>query len=366
MVAVSVSRISTLAIGSDNVVKITEMGYVTELLYSSYRNSFQRILKIDKDHYYVLGPDGQPVGDMKEFVHWETRAASANSLRKTFRALRNIINANVVDVDACRFVTLTYRQDDGPMRDVDRLYRDFKIYHKRLLRWCAKNGYGKPEYINTVEPQGSGAWHCHVLYFWEGKAPYLPPDVISQLWGQGFVTVRALRSAIGKACDNVGAYLTAYLGDLDIDAALEARMDVTQFDLKEAEVEGKSKYFLKGARLYLYPPGMSIYRCSRGVKRPVEIEMSYEEAKRKVSGATLTFQSNLRINLGNGMSNTISKRYYNSSMEPCQSFVAGYRVNDLTGEILEDLIPGRFEDDPSEVSFVPFVELQEEDPDCPW
>lgn len=364
----AVDRISSFAIADNNIVKLTEMGHVTELLYMSHRNSFQRILKLDKDHYVVLGPDGQPASDVKEFIHWESRAASANSLRKTFRRLRNIINANVIDVDFCRFVTLTYRQDDGPMRDSDRLYHDFDRYNKRFKRWCIKNGYDIPEYINTVEPQGSGAWHCHVLYFWPSKAPYLPPDVMADLWGQGFVTVRALRSQLGKSCDNVGAYLTAYLGDLDIESAVQASMDVTLYEVKEVqdEQEHKSKYYLKGARLYLYPPGMSIYRCSRGIKRPVETDMSYENAKRKVSGSALTFQSNLRIQLEGGVSNTISKRYYNSSVGSCQSVISGFRVDDSTGEILEDVEAGRYCPEMPVVDFHRFEELEGPDGDFPW
>ena len=76
-------------------------------------------------------------------------------------------------------------------------------------------------------------------------------------------------------------------------------MDITQFQVKEGE-KGK---FLKGARLWLYPPGY----VNLSVQSRCETKCSYSEAKRKVSAATLTFQSNLRVDCTGYKSNTISK-----------------------------------------------------------
>lgn len=336
----AVEHISSFPIGDVDKVKVTEMGHVVEVLYLSFRNSKASIRKLDKDHYIIIGPDGEQIGDVKEFNHFENRAASVNSLRQTFRALRNLINSNVTDVDNVRFITLTYRQDNGePMTDSVRLLKDFERFNKKFRRYCEKQGLGRPEYINVVEPQGSGAWHCHVLFLWQEKAPYLPNALIREMWGQGFVTVRSLRDKLGRACDNVGAYLTAYLGDLDIESAVRERMDITHFEVKTVsdDEEGEDKYFLKGARLYLYPPGMNIFRASRGVKRPIEEELLYNHAKEKVSAATLTFQTNMRVKC-NGKSLTVSKRYYNTSITGRQGISEGMRYDLETGEVLEELL----------------------------
>lgn len=366
------SKVETIAISDHQTVKVTEMGNVIELLYVSFANTQVRIRKLDKDHYILVDPQGNEIGDVKEFNHYESRADSVVNLRETFRRLRSIINANVIDIDLVRFVTLTYAQPDGePMTDPDRLYHDFEKFFKRLRRWLEKQGYDRPEYINVVEPQGSGSWHCHVLMFWDEKAPYLPNDKVREMWGQGFVTIKSLRNHLGKACDNVGAYLTAYLGDLDIESALTERMDITKFTVKEGE---KGKKFLKGARLWLYPPGMSIYRCSRGVKRPIETKCSYEEAKRKVSAATLTFQSNLRVDLGD-KSNTISKRYYNTAAKSSQVVEDGFRYDSDTGEVLEVLDSRLVPDNPvlkSETKTQAWIRRNarpltpEERLECPW
>ena len=103
-----------------------------------------------------------------------------------------------------RWITLTYAEN---MTDTDRLYFDFKDFNKRFQYYCKINGYSKPEYIVMMEPQGRGAWHCHLLYIWDCKAPYVANKTLRDLWGHGFVKIKKLDN-----CDNVGAYLTAYLG----------------------------------------------------------------------------------------------------------------------------------------------------------
>ena len=75
----------------------------------------------------------------------------------------------------------------------------------------------------------------------------------------------------------------------------------------------KKKKFVKGGRLFLYPPGMNIIRTSRGVKRPQVEYMSREQAQKKVSSAKETFSCAFEIVSDDGqIVNRISKAYYNS------------------------------------------------------
>jgi len=86
--------------------------------------------------------------------------------------------------------------------------------------------------------------------------------------------------------------------------------------LKEIEVleDGKkvSKSVLKGGRLHLYPPKFNLYRCSKGIKKPI---VNYEEefqAQKKISAATLTFERTIKItDTNSSYDNTINYRYYN-------------------------------------------------------
>lgn len=136
-----------------------------------------------------------------------------------------------------------------------------------------------------MEPQGRGAWHAHLLYIWESKAPFIPNEKFRELWGHGFVKIKKLQDV-----DNVGAYLTAYLGDMEITEAFQS--DPYRFahsgklNLKEVEVlndDGSvvKKQIIKGARLDMYPAGFKMIRHSKGVKEPIEELVTQEMAQKK-------------------------------------------------------------------------------------
>ena len=96
-------------------------------------------------------------------------------------------------------------------------------------------------------------------------------------------------------------YLTAYLTDLDLNEDME-------------RLTGKkvAKAIVKGARLKLYPKGVRIYRCSRGIKRPITYKTTEEEAQKIVSNSTLVYEKTLRIaNCEDKTINIINYRNYN-------------------------------------------------------
>lgn len=268
-------------------VKVTEMGNVIEVQYMSRRNCKQTIQMLKGGEQFVICA----TGEIKDIEHHNTRKDNKKGLYKTFANARAVINANVTDVSKVRWCTLTYAEN---MTDPKRLYEDFHNFNKRFQYYCKGKGYSKPEYIVMMEPQGRGAWHAHLLYIWQDqKAPYISNQDFRELWGHGFVRIKKLDNV-----DNVGAYLTAYLGDMEID-----EMDVSKAVGKQCKVvevedeDGKKvkKAIVKGARLDLYPANFNMLRCSRGVKRPVAEMMSQEEASKKVSAATKTFESAIKL-----------------------------------------------------------------------
>lgn len=284
-------------------VKVTTMGNVIETQYMSKRNKRQTVQMLKGgDQMLVLS-----TGDIIDVQHHETRAENTVGLRKTFAKMRGIINTNVVDVTKVRWCTLTYAEN---MTDTDKLYTDFRDFNKRFQRYCKKQGYSKPEYIVMMEPQARGAWHAHLLYIWEDmKAPYIPNKTFADLWGHGFVRIKKLDDV-----DNVGAYLTAYLGDMDVKEA-GARKGKDQ-KIKEVSIteNGKTvkKSIIKGGRLHLYPANFNMLRYSKGIKKPKQEMMSQEQAKRKVLGATKTFQSVVRLSdPHNDFETIILKEQYN-------------------------------------------------------
>lgn len=294
-------------VSCEEIVRVKEMGNVIELMFQEKRNTENVIKKISANEYIDTR-----TGEIKEFVHIENRSQAINDVRKSLGRLRDYINTNVVDVECCKWVTLTYKEN---MTDAKRLYEDFKKFNMRMRY----KGF-KYEYIVAMEPQGRGAWHAHVLMIFDCKAPYIDNDFMSKTWGNGFTSTKNL----DKDIDNLGAYLTAYLGDMELNEASEKiglfnLMDKNgkiNYEVKEVEVvEGDkkvSKAMLKGLRMVLYPPKFNIYRCSRGIKKP---EISYEKeknAQKKISGATLTFERTIKLDdPDSDYSNIINYRYYN-------------------------------------------------------
>lgn len=272
-------------------VKVTEMGNVIEVQYMSRRNCKQTIQMLKGGEQFVICA----TGEIKDVEHHKTRKDNKKGLYKTFANARAVINANVTDVSKVRWCTLTYAEN---MKDPKRLYTDFQQFNQRFQYYCKKKGYSKPEYIVMMEPQGRGAWHAHLLYIWQDmKAPFIPNDEFRELWGHGFVRIKKLDNV-----DNVGAYLTAYLGDMELSEVCPEEFDkvVKGTTVKQVEVEDEdghkvTKAVLKGARLNLYPADFKMLRCSRGVKRPVSEMMSQKEATKKVLGATKTFESAVKL-----------------------------------------------------------------------
>ena len=141
---------------------------------------------------------------------------------------------------------------------------------------------------------------------------------LARIWSHGFTTTKKLDDV-----DNVGAYLTAYLGDMDLDEinsgaiTFEHALKLRSHQVKEIDYEengeSKKKAYVKGARLYLYPPQFNLYRCSRGIKKPIVSYQSEEMAQKKVSAGTLTYQKTIQLcDADNDFEKTINYRYYNS------------------------------------------------------
>lgn len=285
--------------------KVTTSGNITEIMQLQHKNDDCPITSIDAAHYML-----NATGEVFEYNRTSNRAensAAKSRMAASMKAVRDIINCNCTELKNCRWMTFTYAEN---MTDTKRLYSDRQAFWQRVKRWHKKNELPMPEYISICEPQGRGAWHLHELWIYPGKAPFLPNHEIAALWQQGFVTVKKLDS-----CDNVGAYLTAYLCDVPVE---EYEGKYKERDLKTAQItleDGSTaeKKLVKGARLNMYPPGMNFYRCSRGVKRPEVEWTALDLAKEKVKAATLTYSSAIRlVDTETDFSNDILYEYYNS------------------------------------------------------
>jgi hypothetical protein len=241
------------------------------------------VKKLDKDSYVNL-----KTGEIKEFEHIESRKDSLNSLRQTFKKLRYLINNNFSGNDNELHVTLTYAEN---MRDVKRLYKDFDKFMKKL-KYRFKD-ISSIDYISVVEPQGRGAWHCHLLLrFNDMEKVYIKHKELADMWGLGFIKIRPLANV-----DNIGAYLSAYLADIPVDP-------------DDIDENGKPKKIIKGGRLKYYPTGMNIYRKSRGIKYPERKKMLYKSVKKIVGDINPHYKKVIEIEKDD-FTNIITYEQYN-------------------------------------------------------
>ena len=287
-------------IDKSSIVSVKKMNHIFEICYTQKRNFLPSIQKLDKDNYVLLS-----TGEVKQCQHIESRADNKLQVSQSLKRLRDYINTNVVDVKNCKWINLTYEEN---MTDTKRLYSDFK---KFIMKF--RNKYGKFEYIVACEPQGRGAWHCHCIIIFDHIAPFIPNKKIEALWCHGFTVTKKLDNV-----DNVGAYLTAYLGDMELNDCKKNNISFSSDEVKEvSEIDGiklkKPKKFVKGARLNMYPPGFNIYRISRGIKKPTKEYMSYEDAKEKIGLHSPTFSKAISLkDTEKKFENCIIYEYYNT------------------------------------------------------
>lgn len=295
-------------------VKVTVMNHLIEVQHMEKMNTVNHIKKLDKDRYLDLR-----TGEIKDFQHSENRQQNYNSLRQTFKKLRYLINNNFTGKPNEIHLILTYAEN---MTDPKQLYKDFDKFMKRL-RYKYENE-SSIDYLSVIEPQGRGAWHCHVLMrFNDLEKVYIPNKFdkstkeaidapMYDLWGNGWITIKSL-----KDVDNIGAYLSAYLTDIEFDATKfeTGEYDWTKFIGKDFEVksvihEGQEKKFIKGGRLYMYPPGMNLYRKSKGIDYPEHQMIKYKNIKKIVGSAEPNYSKSYHIENGD-FENTITFVQYN-------------------------------------------------------
>lgn len=305
---VKITRNEQVLIKPDDIVVVTEMNHIVEIQHMDRMNSKAHIKKVDKDSYVLIA-----TGEILEFEHSMNREENKNSLRQTFKKLRYLINNNFTGGENELHVTLTYREN---MTDTERLMKDFEHFIKRLRRKVKNSSI---DYLSVIEPQERGAWHCHVLMRFNDVSKIYFPNKFDKktkepidaplydMWGQGWVTIHNL-----KEVDNVGAYLSAYLADIEVDdpSAVKAGSEVIT-----KKVDGKEKKFIKGGRLHMYPPGMNIYRRSKGIKDPTRKKMKFKNAQKKVVGSAKPhYQQSIHIEDGDYERN-ISYLQYNTKRQ---------------------------------------------------
>ena len=301
-------KLDNISIGREDLVTLKTMGNIYEICYLQKKNNRITTQLLNKDYYVNL-----ETGAVSECKHIVNRADNKFQVGQSLKRLRDYINTNVVEPKNCKWVTLTYAKN---MQDTKKLYNDFKNFIRRF-----KESYGHIEYIVAMEPQARGAWHMHLIIIFDKQAPFIPNSTIEQLWQQGFTKTTKLDNI-----DNIGAYLTAYLGDMELNQDNLQELEKNGFKMSNLDVKQvneinniklkEPKSFIKGGRLYMYPPKFNLYRISRGIKKPTKEFYSYHVAKEKIGLINPTFSTGYSLTDSvNSFTNKVIYEYYNTNVK---------------------------------------------------
>lgn len=286
-------NIKDIDFDSSQICSYKDMGNVKEIKILDYIPPGVPIKKLSKTDYINLD-----TGELKKFdTSGTSRNDNKDSLYKTFRNIRDLINTNFVGGSNELHIILTYAE---LMTDTERLYKDCKSLLKKLRR-----KFPTLEYVQVAEPQQRGAWHIHMLCKIEqNKKLYIENAELRDMWGNGFVVVKRLESV-----DNIGAYLSAYLGDIFIEDIDKIKDNDTVVEKEITDISGEKvkKKIVKGGRLHLYPKGMNIYRKSKGIIVPTVEKMTVKQAKEKNKGLKPCFSERLIVNQVDDSGETVKK-----------------------------------------------------------
>lgn len=285
-------------IGANEIVTVTQMNNIIEIQHMEKMNTQANIKKLNKHEYVDL-----KTGEIKEFNHFENRKDSYNSLRQTFKKLRFLINNNFSGKKNELWVTLTYRGADQT-NNIKQVSKDYDNFRGRFdTRFKKKSTI---DMLKILEPHASGNWHLHVLIrFNDVKSIYIHSSEMAELWGRGFATVKSL-----KDIDNIGAYVSAYLTDLEFNDKTAGIALTEDREIEVKKVDGEDKKFIKGGRLHMYPPGANIFSKSKGIIYPERKKTTYKKAKKIVGSAKPHFKTTKYIEKED-FENAITYEQYN-------------------------------------------------------
>jgi len=246
--------INTRKINDTDLVNYVKINDDLRIVKNSFHNTVHRMQKLDCNRGVNV-----ETGEIIEFKRSLNRSQRMCDFKRSLSKLRDIIKLNVVDLEKCLFITLTY---DDNISDREVFRKDFENFIKKFRR-----RYGECEYIKPVEYQGRGAIHCHLIIIFE-KAPTvsITNENIVNCWKHGSVDVGTIESPEATA-----KYLTNFPFEYN-----ESNEDLDYWF--------KTKKQKKSERVSFYAPHEKLYSCSKGIKHPETIKnIPYNEVKEKFS-----------------------------------------------------------------------------------
>lgn len=243
--------INTRKINDNDSVNYTLINDEIRITHNSFHNTVARMKKMN--NRFGINVE---TGELIEFNRSQNRGQRICDFKRSLSNLRDIIKLNVVELEKCFFITLTY-EDNISDRNV--LRKDFDNFIRKFRR-----KFGGCKYINAVEYQGRGALHCHlIVIFNEVPIVSITNEDINKCWKLGSANIGPVTSAEADA-----KYLTNFLFGYNEDN-------------EDLDYQFKSKKQRKSERIGFYKSNSRLYSCSQDIKRPEVVKnVSYSEVKK--------------------------------------------------------------------------------------
>lgn len=257
---IKIKKLPYACLSNAEIIKVFEGNGIIEVesMQKAPFSLSNRFVRLSKTEYV-----DKKTGELKKYKKTETRNQNPNEVRKTFKALRRLINYNFCAGNNEKHITLTY----------GKLQKDYKQVNSDFRQWWRKikKHFPSLEYICVTEYQASGSIHLHVLVKDISNAD-LPLDktLLNETWTKGFSKVTNIESN-----SNLGAYFSARFTDIDLK--------------EDIQNENTSKLILKGQRLKFYKTNQRIFTTSRGIVRNKGHTATLEEVENITRGANLVY-----------------------------------------------------------------------------
>ena len=289
---IKIKKLPYSCLSSAEIIKVFEGNGIVEVesMQKAPFSLSNRFVRLSGTEYL-----DKKTGEIKKYnKKAKTRNESPNELRKTFKALRRLINYNFCAGNNEKHITLTY----------GKLQKDYKQVNSDFRQWWRKikKYFPSLEYICVIEYQASGSIHLHVLVKdIENEDLPLEQELLNATWTKGFSKITEIENAT-----NLGAYFSARFTDIDLK--------------EDIQNENTSKLILKGARIKYYKTGQKIFTTSRGIVRNKGHTVTQEEQEEMTRGAKMIYAESKEISKidSNGKKivlNTITYQQYKKERE---------------------------------------------------
>lgn len=257
---IKIKKLPYACLSSAEIIKVFEGNGIIEVesMQKAPFSLSNRFVRLSKTEYV-----DKETGEIKKYNKTKNRSQNPNELRKTFKALRRLINTNFCAGNNERHITLTY----------GKLQKDYKQVNSDFRNWWRKikKHFPSLEYICVIEYQANGSIHLHVLVKdIENEDLPLEQELLNETWTKGFCKITKIENAT-----NLGAYFSARFTDIDLK--------------EDIQNENTSKLILKGARLKYYKTNQRIFTTSRGIVRNKGHTVTEEELEEITKEAKLVY-----------------------------------------------------------------------------